>query len=126
MAHKYLGAQVARVELKPPHLVTELATPVKEYSADSAGVPGYLVWHPAVASRFQLPLPRAQQFKRFARQSGMERVGPGPGDHEVYRHGSRKFHINDKRGVVALASIKALAKIMNTPVYSLIKQIREA
>jgi hypothetical protein len=126
IAHEYLGTQVARVELEPQHLVTELATPLKEYSADSAGVPGYLVWHPAVASRFQLTPPRTQQFKRFASRSGMERVGSGPGDHEVYRHGSRKFHINEKRGVIDLASIKALAKIMKTPVYSLIKQIREA
>src|SRR5262249_52450709 len=126
MAHKYLGAQIARGEFTPQHLVTELATPLKEYSADSAGVPGYLVWHPAVASRFQLTPPRTQQFKRFARQSRMEHVGPGPGDHEVYRHGSHKFHINTKRGVIDLASIKALAKIMKTPVYSLIKQIRDA
>jgi len=125
-AHKYLGAQIARGVRTPQHLVTALATPLQEYSVDAASVPGYLVWHPAMASRFQLTMPKTHQFKRFARQSGIEHVGPGPGDHEVYQHGRRKFQLNEKQGVVDLASMKALAHIMNTSLACLLTQIRAA
>ena len=125
-AHRVFGAQVARGVLRPDHPATDFATPLREYGSDPQEVPGYVVWHRGFVSRFQLTLPKLREFERFASKAEIELVKNGPGDHRTYRHGRRKFQVNPKRGVVDLASIKAMAKVLQVPVHELSGQIRSS
>ena len=123
-AHRILAAQVTGGVLRPRFPHTDLATPLREYSTSPLAVPGYLVWHPRFAARFQLTIPKIRDFERFAGRSGIEFVKMGPGDHRTYRIGKRKFQVNGKGSDMDIASLKALCRIVNIPAHELSTRIR--
>ncbi len=125
-AHKVLGAQIATATTNPIFTVTEFTTPKREYHVSAEVVPGFLCFKPSFISRFQLAMPPARNWERFAKKRGLVFDGPGPGDHEVWRLGPHRVHINRIGKELDRNSIKAVAKILKLPLRAVVEEIRAA
>lgn len=125
-AHRVLAAQIATQQVNPPFASTALALPKLEYSADDRIVPGYLTWRPSFVSRFQLGTPPMRKLRTWAQRNGFTFVGPGPGDHERWRHDASgeivQFNPDGKDSDIA--SLKAIARRTGQNLRQLVDAIR--
>lgn len=128
VAHTIFAAQIARakLEVEPGTEATSFSTPLREYSSSSFEPPGFLVWNPHLASRFQLATPKDHQFRRFAKTAGLRYQGPGPGDHHVWHVDGKKVQVNYVRGHLDIASVKAVAKVLGLSVGQLCQRMTAA
>lgn len=120
-AHKLLAAQIVSASQTPKSHATEPYTPKHEYRVDPRKVPAYLVWNPTYVSRFQWATPKLHKVTKYLKEQGFVHDGPGPGDHERWKHGRQTVHVNSRRGECDIASLKAIARILNKP----LRQVRD-
>ncbi|MDB4619121.1 hypothetical protein OAH15_00370 [bacterium] len=118
LAHQRLGTQISMgkdVNIRN-EWVTNIFIPKSQYSSERAKCPGYFAFTKGFISQFQLPMPNRKRWKRFAKEKGFEETSDWVGDHQVWKYGDQRVHINYKKGEMDFASIKAVSKIMGLPV----------
>jgi hypothetical protein len=124
-AHKILGAEILTAEIIPPFLVTELATPKREYTSKPESVPGYWVSSLGFMSRFQLAMPKKRKWPRYAKETGFRFYGPGPGDHQVWIHGDQKVHINYVNGEIDKRSLEEVSRMLGKSLREVVEEMRQ-
>jgi len=122
--HELLTAQIMSASTDPKQGITELYTPKREYRISANRTPGYIVWIPSYASRFQLATPKKNKAYAYLRAKGFTHVGPGPGDHERWQHGKQTVQVNFRGNEIDLASVKAIANVMDTNARQVIDEMK--
>ena len=111
--HQLLAAQIMSASTAPTREVTDLYTPKCEYRISANRTPGYIVWIPWYASRFQLAMPKRTKAYAYLRANGFMQVKGGPGDHERWQQGKQTVQVNFRGNEIDMASAKAIARALN-------------
>jgi len=125
-AHALLAGRVAEgVPNAKPH--PGIVVPKLEYQANDREVPGYVLAHPALISRFQLQTPKRHLTDAFLRRLPARQDGHGVGDHQVWilqNWGEAKVTVNyTHNNELDLVSMKRLATVLSMTVFELQRAI---